>query len=156
MSQSAQELAREQRLEEIIASYLDDCVLGRAPQRHLLLDQHPDLAADLEEFFSDCDQFDRIASPLRRVVACSPAEGAQTSAIAAHSDPTSLGGPCDPQATIAANEEPRTAWLEAPSGTVPVGGHPAIEVIRSSRRLAAAAWGWFSRHGKSASSAWSR
>jgi serine/threonine-protein kinase len=40
---------------------------GRAPDRVVLLEQYPDLAADLEEFFAGQDELDRWTVPLRQV-----------------------------------------------------------------------------------------
>ena len=54
------------RLAEIIAAYLQASDEGRGPDRDELLDRHPELAAELTEFFADQDQFDRLMSPFRR------------------------------------------------------------------------------------------
>ena len=43
--------SHEQRLDRIIAGYLEDQRLGRAPAREDLLRRHPELAADLQAFF---------------------------------------------------------------------------------------------------------
>jgi serine/threonine-protein kinase len=63
--ESSQPDSREQRLDRIIAGYLEDQRLGRAPARSDLLCRHPDLAADLQSFFADQDQFRRLAEPIR-------------------------------------------------------------------------------------------
>jgi hypothetical protein len=62
---SSQSESREQRLDRIIAGYLDDQRLGRAPSQSDLLRRHADLAADLQSFFADQDQFRRLAEPIR-------------------------------------------------------------------------------------------
>ena len=56
---------REQRLHEVIASYLEDLEAGRLPDRPGVLARHPDLAADLASFFANQDHLDRLTAPLR-------------------------------------------------------------------------------------------
>ncbi len=55
---------REQRVNQVIASYLEARRCGQAPSQEQLLGQHPDLAAELASFFADKEQFDRLAEPL--------------------------------------------------------------------------------------------
>lgn len=66
------DLDRDQRLDEIIACYLDDVARGQAPERGALFARHPDLAADLKAFFTDQDRFNRLATPLREIAPGSP------------------------------------------------------------------------------------
>jgi WD40 repeat protein/tRNA A-37 threonylcarbamoyl transferase component Bud32 len=57
---------REQRLERILADYLHAVEAGTAPDRAALLQQHPDLAADLDSFFRNRDAVQRIAEPIQQ------------------------------------------------------------------------------------------
>jgi len=71
--------SREQRVNEIIAAYLQAAEAGRPPDQDRLLSQHPELAADLREFFADKDRFERLA----RTIAYDSGAGATTGAAAA-------------------------------------------------------------------------
>jgi WD40 repeat protein/tRNA A-37 threonylcarbamoyl transferase component Bud32 len=68
----------EQRLNEIIAAYLEAERLGQAPNRQQLLQCHPDLATELQSFFADKDHLDAFARPLSAFAATRPetAQGA--------------------------------------------------------------------------------
>jgi serine/threonine-protein kinase len=53
----------DERLNAIIAPYLEAVDAGREPDWQELLRQHPALAAELQAFFADRDAFDRLAPP---------------------------------------------------------------------------------------------
>lgn len=52
-------------LDQIIADYLQQVEAGSVPNRSALLEQHPEHAEQLREFFDDFDRMDQAASPLR-------------------------------------------------------------------------------------------
>jgi serine/threonine-protein kinase len=56
--------ARERRVDEAIAAYLEAIDAGAPPNRQEFLARHADVAAELEAFFADRDQFARLAEPL--------------------------------------------------------------------------------------------
>src|SRR5581483_6471976 len=56
-------------LDVIVTAYLKAVEGGEAPDRAVWLARHPALAADLAEFFADLDDVDRLARPLRAVIA---------------------------------------------------------------------------------------
>ena len=64
--------AREQRLGEILGAYFVALEAGRAATREELLAQHPDLAAELAEYFAEQDRLDAVIAPLRPPSAATP------------------------------------------------------------------------------------
>jgi tRNA A-37 threonylcarbamoyl transferase component Bud32 len=55
--------SREDRLNAILAAYLDAAAAGRAPDHAELLARHPDLAVELTAFFAEDAQVRRLAEP---------------------------------------------------------------------------------------------
>jgi WD40 repeat protein/tRNA A-37 threonylcarbamoyl transferase component Bud32 len=54
-----------QRVDAIIAAYIEAVEAGQAPDRQELLARHPELAAELAAFFADHDKVQQMAEPLR-------------------------------------------------------------------------------------------
>jgi len=57
--------SRADRLGEILGAYFVAVEEGRAPSRHDLLAQYPDLAGELAEYFAEQDRLDRMVAPMR-------------------------------------------------------------------------------------------
>jgi serine/threonine protein kinase len=66
---------REERLDAVVLAYLQSQRAGQPIPRQQLLRDHPDLAADLGEFFADQDRMERVAAPLRLLAGSQPEEG---------------------------------------------------------------------------------
>jgi hypothetical protein len=66
MSASADDSsAREQRVNEAIAAWLEARDAGHAPNPDEFIAQHPELSDELKLFFADHDRFERLAGPLQ-------------------------------------------------------------------------------------------
>ena len=66
-SESQDACAREQRVNEAIAAYLEAVESGHGPGRQEFLAHHADIADELAAFLTDRDEFQRLAEPLEPV-----------------------------------------------------------------------------------------
>src|ERR1700758_878280 len=57
--------ARTNRLGEILGAYFVAVEEGGASSWQALLEQHPDLASEIADYFAEQDQLDRLVAPLR-------------------------------------------------------------------------------------------
>jgi hypothetical protein len=55
----------EERLNAVLLTYVEGAQSGQAPDRLQLLEAHPDLRVELQEFFASHDELARIVAPLR-------------------------------------------------------------------------------------------
>jgi len=62
-------LNREEELNAALLAYVEGIERGERPDRGRLLEAYPEFAVELRRFFSARDQIDRIAAPIRAVVA---------------------------------------------------------------------------------------
>ncbi|MFI5454722.1 MAG: protein kinase [Isosphaerales bacterium] len=72
--ETGQGQSQEQRVNEVMAAYVQAAEAGQAPDRKELVTRHPDLAAELESFLADYDRVNRLAEPLREVARAAQAE----------------------------------------------------------------------------------
>ena len=66
---------RDQRLNEVLAAYLEAVEAGQHPDQPEWLARYPDLATDLADFFANQERLDQLAAPLR---AAAPVEAPLT------------------------------------------------------------------------------
>ena len=55
---------REQRLQDVLAGYMQAVEAGQTPDRRKLLAEHPDLAGELASFFANREEFAQLAGPM--------------------------------------------------------------------------------------------
>jgi hypothetical protein len=86
--------SREERINEVIAGYLEAVQAGLATDRAALLALHPDLADELNAFFADRDRFVRAAEELGPAIPIPcPAPSPADTPTMAHGEPAPAAGP---------------------------------------------------------------
>lgn len=94
MKTQTEPTGREQELAEVILGYLEAAEAGQTPDRRGLIDHHPELAQDLEDFFAGRDAVERVAGPLRGFVGSGLASAVEEVRRRARPEgPASLGLP---------------------------------------------------------------
>src|SRR5262249_43053822 len=85
------------RLQEILLTYVEAAEVGRAPDKRVFLQAHPEFAAEIAEFLADYHRLNRIVTPLRDSEAC--LAGIQALAQAAANKPPAQAAPTEPPTT---------------------------------------------------------
>src|SRR5262249_30501365 len=57
---------RDERLNEVLAAYLEAVEAGQAPDKRAWQERHPEFATELEAFCADSALIDHLAAPLRQ------------------------------------------------------------------------------------------
>ena len=142
-----EESRRQQRLQEVLADYLQALDARQAPDRRKLLSDHPDLADELASFFTAQDQLDRLAAPVHSALRNAEdlaSEPRPNLTSEAGDDPdrldadTSISGsresvklpPCPSTAQWVAGDTPSTPSSKNPLGTIRYfGDYELLEVL---------------------------
>src|SRR5580692_4157460 len=76
---SPEAASRDQRLQHILAAYLQDVEAGKNPDREKLLAQHSDLADDLRSFLAENDKMRRLVD--QQAATLAPEQSADAPAV---------------------------------------------------------------------------
>src|SRR6185503_21202042 len=66
VTRAADPADHQERLNQVLANYLEAAETGTAPDRDTWLAGHPDLAAELADFLTAQERVDHFAGPFRR------------------------------------------------------------------------------------------
>ena len=76
MNETSNPSDREQRLQGVLADYLQAVEAGQTPDRQEMLARHPDLADELASFFANREEFAQLAGPAAPPPSETPTVGA--------------------------------------------------------------------------------
>lgn len=93
---------REQRVNEAIAAYLEAVDAGQTPDPKVLIAENRDIAAELEAFFVNRDEFERMVKPLQPTRATDPKAHPDNVTLPPASEPTEAPTLAPAEATGAA------------------------------------------------------
>src|SRR4051812_18218666 len=80
---------RDDRLDEVVASYLKEVDWGATPDRRTWLTGHPEFFDELSHFFEDRERIETIAAPLRDLAGAD--DGLSLEGLDPPSHPENLG-----------------------------------------------------------------
>lgn len=104
--------SREQRLHEILHSYLQAVDGGQAPDQEEFVRQHPELAEELRAFFADQKKLDELAQGMRlEAASSSSAPGAGGEGSPRSGSPLTLSDPAYAATLLPDNSTPASAPL---------------------------------------------
>jgi WD40 repeat protein len=95
---STDDRERRSRFEAVLGAYFEALEAGQSPDRQELLSGHPDLAAELAEFFTEQDRFHRMVEPLRPESILAEGSTTGSPAVTADSNTEAVASPSDPAA----------------------------------------------------------
>ncbi len=67
-SEHGESSERQQRLQDVLVTYLEAVESGNAPNQQEFVERHPEFADELAEFFAGRQQVDELAAPIREAM----------------------------------------------------------------------------------------
>jgi serine/threonine protein kinase/outer membrane protein assembly factor BamB len=92
---SGQQPSRDERLDQLLADYIQNAEAGHAPLPAEFIAAHPEFDVELGEFFSDRQRFARALQPLHPIHEQAAVPGPTGNPSSAASEPTVMAGPAE-------------------------------------------------------------